>query len=47
MGERFYVDIQTDESTKSRSTAMQWYRNGHDIEVWRNGHLSMVMYALI
>ena len=47
MGERFYVDIQTDESTKSRSVAMRWYRDGHDIEVWQNGRLSMVMYALI
>ncbi len=46
MFSKFFVDVQTDDSTTSRAQAMRWYRGGHDIEVWRNGRLVLVMNAM-
>lgn len=42
----FYVNCETQETTKSRSVAMRWYKSGLDVEVWHRGRRAFTMLAM-
>lgn len=35
--DKYYVNCNTGEITFDHYIAMEWYRNGDEIEIWRNG----------
>lgn len=39
---RFYLNSETDESTRSHHVAMKWLKSGVDVEVWVNGRRSKI-----
>lgn len=38
----FYMNRSTGEITESHSDAVQWYRDGAEVEVWHNNRLAVV-----
>lgn len=45
MFEKHYINLHTGEITEDRREAMQWYREGDTIEVYRNGKCVLTMYG--
>lgn len=37
--DKYYKNCDTGEITESHATAMEWYRGGSQIEIWRNGKI--------
>ncbi len=35
--DKYYYNTQTGEITESHDEAMEWYRSGIEVEIWRNG----------
>lgn len=36
---KYYLNCETGEITYSHKEAMEWYRDGSQIEIWRNGKI--------
>lgn len=37
--DKYYKNCETGETTEKHSAAMEWYRAGCQIEIWRNGKM--------
>lgn len=37
--DKYYKNCDTGEITENHATAMEWYRSGSQIEIWRNGKI--------
>jgi len=35
--DKYYYNTQTGEITENHDEAMEWYRSGIEVEIWRNG----------
>ena len=35
--EKYYMNRSTGEITENHRTAIEWYRNGDEVEIWVNG----------
>lgn len=39
MGDKYYLDRVTGEITWDHTEAVSWYRNGDEVEIWKNGKM--------
>ena len=40
--EKFYLNRRTGEITEIHKIAVEWYRAGDEVEIWRNGKRALV-----
>lgn len=39
MGDKYYLDRVTGEMTWDHAEAVSWYRENHEVEIWKNGKM--------
>lgn len=39
MQDKYYLNCVTGEITFNHSTAVEWYREGNAVQIWRNGKM--------
>ena len=37
--EKYYMNRSTGEITEDHREAVEWYRNGDEVEIWKNGKM--------
>lgn len=39
MNNQYYINMETGETTENHNEAVEWYRNGATIGIWKNGKI--------